>query len=76
MNKILYENKLRIIDEIEEDHIHLDDGTVIRKNEILKLPFINISLYSEKQERILISKKFKRTLKDLLKIKFKIRKEL
>jgi hypothetical protein len=48
--KILYEGKFRIVDEVENDHIHLDDGTVIRKNEIIKLPFnIYISKYSQKR---------------------------
>jgi hypothetical protein len=58
--KILYEGKLREIEEIEDDHIHLDDGTTIRNHEIIKLPFIWISKFSEKKK----IKKFKKIMKD------------
>ncbi len=60
--KILYDKKIRAVSEEESDHIHLDDGTVIRNNEIIKLPFgVNISTFSERKEQ-------KRLLKGLYKI--------
>jgi len=49
--KILYEGKFRKIEEEESDHIHLEDGTVIRKTEIINLPFgVKISKYSQKKQ--------------------------
>jgi hypothetical protein len=68
--KILYENEFRKVEEEDVDHIHLDDGTVIRNSEIIKLPFgINISKYSEKKEK-------KKILKGLYKILKKLDKAL
>lgn len=65
--KILYEVKLREIDEIEENHIHLDNGVVIRNNEIIKLPFVWISKYSQMKD-------IKRIMKDIHKAKSLIEK--
>jgi hypothetical protein len=63
MKKILYEGKFKNIEEIEDDHIHLKNGTVIRKNEIIILPFgINISVYSE-------NKTIKRIINNITKMK-------
>lgn len=56
---IWYEGKLRKVSEVEHDHIHLDDGTVIRNNEIQKLPFgMHKSKWSEKKQLKNIHKKF------------------
>ncbi len=69
MKRILYENKLRIVDEEEKDHIHLDDGTVLKKNEIIRLPFgILVSKYSEKK----IKKNIKKNAINLSRIFKKI----
>jgi hypothetical protein len=60
--KILYENEFRKVEEEDVDHIHLDDGTVIRNSEIIRLPFgINISKYSENRTK-------KKLLKELNKL--------
>lgn len=65
--KILYEGKFRKIGEIESDHIHLDDGTVIKNNEIIKISKnIWISTFSEKKE-------IKNILKGFDKIKNKLK---
>ena len=59
--KILYEGRFRIISEFEEDHIHLDDGTVIRDNEIINLPLgLKISKYSEKNTIKRLSRLFRK----------------
>jgi hypothetical protein len=48
---IFYEGQFRIVEEIDSSHIHLQDGTVIRNSEIIKLPFgIWVSKYSEEKK--------------------------
>lgn len=74
--KILYEGKLRIIDEIEEDHIHLDDGTVIRSNEIIKLPFVWISKYSQKRNINDLCKRYMKLGSDIEKKLEKLVKDM
>jgi len=68
-DKILYEGKFRDIADREYDHIHLDDGTVIRNNEIIELPGgVNISKYSEKKQIKEITKGMKKVVNSMEKL--------
>jgi len=67
MKKILYDGKIRNIDEIEIDHIHLDDGTVIHNNEIIKLPNLWISKYNQRKELKNITKNYIKLFDKMIK---------
>lgn len=55
--KIFYEGEWRKITEDSGDHIHIDDGTVIREHEIIKNEKGKyISTYSQKRELINLNK--------------------
>lgn len=56
--KIYYDKIIRKISEDEGDHIHLDDGTVVRKNEIVIKAGMLHSTYSEKDTIKYLSSKF------------------
>ena len=65
MKRILYEGEFREISEIDVDHIHLDDGTVIRNNEIIKFPLFWVSKYSRKRQFKSLNKDYKKLIKDI-----------
>jgi len=66
--RILYEWRWRKANIIEADHIHLDCGSAIYYNEMIRLPFgIAISKYSMRKDIIKIHKGFKKVFKKLKK---------
>ena len=63
---------MRLVSEVEGNRIHLDDGTVIRNNEIIKLPGLAISTYSQKKEIKRLHKNISKATFALLKFFKKI----
>jgi len=62
IKEIWYEGELRKVCEVDYDHLHLDDGTVIRHSEIKNTPRGYESTFSMTQEVNDLRNKFKKTL--------------
>lgn len=71
IKRIWYEGRYRKVDEIEFDHIHLDDGTVIRNNEIKLTPLGYKSSWSEKKQTKELFKKYKELETIYIRLGFK-----